>query len=66
MSTYIFRNQNNKSKLKELHQLVNKQSDLLKNHSFFNYHKELEKKLRITELDIDSLDLQQKTGQIVE
>ncbi|ADF51858.1 putative lipoprotein/thioderoxin [Zunongwangia profunda SM-A87] len=65
MSTYIFRNQNNKSKLKELHQLVNKQSDLLKNHSFFNYHKELEKKLRITELDIHSFSFYNLKNDIV-
>ncbi|WP_339716204.1 TlpA disulfide reductase family protein [uncultured Kriegella sp.] len=65
MSTYIFRNQNNKFKLKELHQLVSKQSDLLKNHSFFNYHEELEKKLRITELDIDNFSFYNLKNDIV-
>lgn len=57
ISTYIFRNQNNKLKLKELYQLVNNQNDFLKNHRFFNYHEELEKKLKITELNIDNFSL---------
>jgi len=65
MSTYIFRNQNNKSKLKELHQLVIRQSDLIKNHSFFNYHEELEKKLRINELDIDNFSFYNLKNEIV-
>jgi thiol-disulfide isomerase/thioredoxin len=65
ISTYIFRNQNDKSKLKGLHQLVNKQSDFIKNHSFFNYHEELEKKIRITELKIDNFSFSNLQNEIV-
>lgn len=65
ISTYIFRNQNNKSKLKELHKLVTKQSNLIKNHSFFNYHEELAKKLGINKLDIDDFSFYDPKNDIV-
>ncbi|WP_405569330.1 TlpA family protein disulfide reductase [Winogradskyella sp. Asnod2-B02-A] len=53
-SIFISKNQNNKSNLKKLYNLIRNQNDLLKNHSFFNVHNELEKKLGITDLNIEN------------
>lgn len=48
---YVFRNKNNKSKLKELQSFIKNQNTLIKNHQFFNFHNELAKKLEVEEIN---------------
>lgn len=52
-SDFISRNQNNEDNLKKLNNLIAPQNDLLKNHSFFKVHSQLEKKMDINQLSIE-------------
>jgi thiol-disulfide isomerase/thioredoxin len=64
-STYIAKNQNNNDKLKKLYDLIKEQNFLLKNHSFFKIHSELEKKIGVNKLNIENYSFYNIENEIV-
>jgi hypothetical protein len=64
-SDFISRNQNDKDNLKNLKGLITPQNDLLKNHSFFNVHNQLEKKLGIDQVNIEKYNFYNAKKDIV-
>ncbi len=64
-NSYSIRNQNNKIKLKQLQELIESQNVLIKNHSFFEVHSQLEKKLEIKKLNVENYKFYNFKNEIV-